>query len=63
MKILLKKAQTCEKLNFSKHPLIRFYEKHNLARKLFLFNKETQAEIFFESVFGISKCDCQCSHF
>jgi hypothetical protein len=47
--ILLKKAQTHKKSNFSKHPMLRFYEKHNLASKLFLFNKETQVEIFFES--------------
>ncbi len=32
--------------------MLRFYEKHNLAGKLFLFNKETQVEIFFESVLG-----------
>ncbi len=42
-----KKAQTHEKPNFGKHPMFRFYEKHNLASKLFLFNKETQVEIFF----------------
>jgi hypothetical protein len=36
--------------------MLRFYEKHNLASKLFLFNKETQVEIFFESVFGKSMC-------
>jgi hypothetical protein len=63
MKILLKKAQTCKKLNFGKRPMIRFYKKHNLATKLFLFNKETQVERFFESVFRKSKCDCWCSHF
>ncbi len=34
--------------------MLRFYKKHNLASKLFLFNKETQVEIFFESVFGKS---------
>ncbi len=51
MKILLKKAQTYKKSNFGKHPMIRFYEKHNLASKLFLFNKETQVESFFEPVF------------
>ncbi len=38
MKILLKKAQTHKKSNFNKHPMLRFYEKHNLASKLFLFN-------------------------
>jgi hypothetical protein len=43
--------------------LLRFCEKHNLASKLFLFNKETQVETFFESVFGKSKCDCRCLHF
>ncbi len=58
-----KKTQTYEKLNFGKHPMIRFYKKHNLASKLFLFNKETQVEIFFESVFRKWKCDCQCLHF
>jgi hypothetical protein len=51
-KILLKKAQTHKKSNFGKHPMLGFYEKHNLASKSFLFNKETQVEIFFESVFG-----------
>ncbi len=61
-KLLLKKAQTYEKLYFGNHPTIRFYKKHNLASKLFLFNKETQVEIFFESVFGKSKCGCQCLH-
>ncbi len=62
-KILLKKAQTHEKSNFGKHPMLRFYEKHNLASKLLLFNKATRVEIFFESVFRKSKCDCRCSHF
>jgi hypothetical protein len=46
-----KKNPTYEKSNFGKHPIIRSYEKHNLACKLFLFNKETQVEIFFKSVF------------
>ncbi len=55
-KILLKKSQTHKKLNFVKHPMLRFYKKHNLASKLFRFNKETQVEIFFESVFGKSNC-------
>jgi hypothetical protein len=55
-KILLNKALTHEKLNFGKHPMLRFYEKHNLASKLFLFNKKTQVEIFFEPVFGKSNC-------
>ncbi len=41
-KILLKKAQTYKKSDFGKHPMIRFYEKHILASKLFLINKETQ---------------------
>jgi hypothetical protein len=50
-KIPANKAQTYEKSNFGKHPILRFYEKHNLASKLFLFNKETQVEICFESVF------------
>jgi hypothetical protein len=54
MIILLKKAQTHNKLNVSKHPTLRFYKKYKLASKLFLFNKETQVEIFFESVFGKS---------
>ncbi len=58
-----KKSTNTGNSNFGKHPMLRFYEKHNLASKLFLFNKETQAEIFFESVFGKSKCDCWCSHF
>ncbi len=53
-KILLKKAQTHKKLDFGKHPMLRFYEKHNLASKLFLFNRETQVKNFFESVFGKS---------
>jgi hypothetical protein len=30
---------------------------------LFLLNRETQLEFFFETVFGKSKCDCWCSHF
>jgi hypothetical protein len=51
-------AQTHKNSNFGKHPMLRFYKKHNLASKLFLFNKETQVEIFFESMFGKSKCDC-----
>jgi hypothetical protein len=63
MKTLLKKDQTHKKMNFGKHPMIRFYEKHNMGSKLFLFNKETKVEIFFESVFGKSKCDCWCLHF
>jgi hypothetical protein len=63
MEILLKKAQTYKKSNFGKHPMIRFYKKHNLASKLVLFNKEIQVEIFFESVFGKSKCNCWCLHF
>jgi hypothetical protein len=54
-----KKTQTYKKSNFDRHPMIRFYKKHNLASKSLLFNKETQVEIFFESVFGKSKCDCQ----
>jgi hypothetical protein len=40
-----KKAQTHKKSNFGKHPMLRFYKKHNLASKLFLFNKETQVEL------------------
>jgi hypothetical protein len=36
--------------------MLRFYEKHKLASKSFLFNKETQLEIFFEFVFGKSNC-------
>jgi hypothetical protein len=32
--------------------MLRFYEKHNLASKLFLFNKEIQREFFLESVYG-----------
>jgi hypothetical protein len=36
--------------------MLRFYEKHKLASMLFLFNKETKVEIFFESVFGKSNC-------
>ncbi len=36
--------------------MLRFYKKHKLACKSFLFNKETQVEIFFESVFGKSNC-------
>ncbi len=30
--------------------MLRFYEKHNLASKSFLLNKETQVEFFFEAV-------------
>ncbi len=58
-----KKAQTHKNSNFGKHPMLRFYKKHNLASKSFLFNKETQVENFFESVLGKSKCDCRCLHF
>ncbi len=36
--------------------MLRFYKKHILASKLFLFNKETQVELFFESVFRKSNC-------
>jgi hypothetical protein len=57
------KLLTHKKSNFGKHPMLRLYKKHNLASKLFLFYKETQVEIFFESVLGKSKCDCRCSHF
>jgi hypothetical protein len=56
MIILLKKAQTHDKSNVGKHPMLRFYKKHKLVSKLFLFNKETQVEIFFESVFRKSNC-------
>ena len=63
MRILLKKAETHNKSNFGRHPIIRFYEKHNLASESLLFNKETLVEIFFESVFGKLKCDCRCLHF
>ncbi len=58
-----KKFIDTHKMNFGKRPMLRFYEKHNLASKLFLFYKETQVEIFSESVSGKSKCDCQCLHF
>jgi hypothetical protein len=51
-----KKAQTHNKSNVGKHPMLRFYKKHNLASKLILFNEETQVDIFFESVLGKSKC-------
>ncbi len=43
--------------------MLRFYKIHNLASNLFHFNKETQVQIFFECVFGKSKCDCRCLHF
>jgi hypothetical protein len=46
-----KKAQTHKNSNFGKHPMLRFYEKHNLASKLILFNIEIKVEFFFESVF------------
>jgi hypothetical protein len=36
--------------------MLKFYEEHNLASKLFLFSKETQEKKFFESVFGKSNC-------
>ncbi len=58
-----KKIINTKKSNFGKHPMLRLYGKHNLASKLFLFYNETQVEIFFESVFGKSKCDCRCLHF
>jgi hypothetical protein len=51
-----KKSLTHNKLNVGKHPILRFYKKHKLTSKLSLFNKETQVEIFFESVFGKSNC-------
>jgi hypothetical protein len=47
-----KKAQTHEKTNFSKHPMLRFYEKHNLASKSFLINKETQVDFFLNLCSG-----------
>jgi hypothetical protein len=56
MIILLKKAQTHNKSNVGKHPMLRFYKKHKLASKSILFNEETQVEFFFESVFGKSNC-------
>ncbi len=56
MTILLKKAQTHNKSNVGKHPMLRFSQKHNLASKSILFNKETQVEIYFESVFGKANC-------
>jgi hypothetical protein len=49
MKIPQKKTQTHEKSNFGKHPMLRFYEKHNMASNLFLFNKETQVELFLQN--------------
>ncbi len=58
-----KKIINTQKMDFGKHPMFRFYKKHNLASKLFLFYKETQVDIFFESVFRKSKCDCWCLHF
>ncbi len=54
--ILLKKAQTHNKLNVGKHPKLRYYEQHKLASKSFLFNKDTQVDNFFESVFKKSNC-------
>jgi hypothetical protein len=36
--------------------MLRFYEKHKLASKLFLCNKKPQVEIFIESMFGKSNC-------
>ncbi len=63
MKILLKKAQTHKKLNYGRHPMLRFYEKHNLASKSFLLNKETQVDFFLWSCVWKSKCDCWCLHF
>ncbi len=32
--------------------MIRFYEKHNLASKLFLFDKETQVDISLNLCWG-----------
>jgi hypothetical protein len=51
--LLNKNSPKHDKSNVGKHPMLRF---HKSARKLFLFNKETQVEIFFESVFGKSNC-------
>ena len=48
MQILQKKAQTHKKLNCGRHPMLRFYKKHNLASKSFLLNKETQVEFFLK---------------
>ncbi len=45
-----KKAQTHKNSNLGKNPMLRFYEKHNLASKLSLFNKKTQVE------FSLSLC-------
>jgi hypothetical protein len=56
MIILLKIAQTHDKLNVGKHQMLRFCKKHKLASKSFLFNKETQVELFFEFVFEKSNC-------
>jgi hypothetical protein len=39
-----KRAQTHKKTIFGKHPIFRFYKKHNLASKLFLFDKKNQVE-------------------
>jgi hypothetical protein len=55
-KILLRKALTHDISNVGKHPMLRFYKKHKLASKSFIFNKETQVEILFESVFEKSNC-------
>jgi hypothetical protein len=51
-RILLKKAQTHENSNFGKHPMLRFYEKHSLASKFILFDKEIQVEFFLNLCLG-----------
>jgi hypothetical protein len=51
-----KKVQTHDKSNVDKHPMLRFYKKHKLASKSFLFNKVNEVEIFFESIIGESNC-------
>ncbi len=47
-----KKIINTQKMNFGKHPMLRFYKKHNLASKLFLFYKETQVEISLNLCLG-----------
>jgi hypothetical protein len=42
MIILLKKAQANNKSNFGKHQMLKFYMKHKLASKSFLFNKKNK---------------------
>ncbi len=61
--IFLRNYHDCKMILYWQIDLGVIYKKHILASKLFLFKKETLVEIFFDSVFGKSKCDNRCLHF